>query len=233
MKLGSNWLILETVGSTQNEAALSLLAGSPVDVVFAHNQLHGRGRFGRDWRSNRGESLTMSLVFSAYESHSRPWLIGMSCAAACAEQIGCQVQWPNDLVMNGKKLGGVLTEMGGEEGSVRVPIVGIGINVTMRTFPAAVARTATSVSAEKLPTQPPLELAQEIVNRIGAAPEPTDWRSIETTWRARDATVGKRYKDVMGEVVTALGIDDEGCLIVESEHGCSTVYAAEAFFGRP
>ena len=123
------WLLLEEVDSTQAEAEKHLRdASQPPHVIFARHQSQGRGRFNRKWESSPGDSLTMSLIFQEYESHPKPWLIGMAVSIAVAEVIGGQLQWPNDIVINGKKVSGVLTELLPNNSQEKTPVIGVGVN---------------------------------------------------------------------------------------------------------
>ncbi|MEQ1934563.1 MAG: hypothetical protein ABL962_11925, partial [Fimbriimonadaceae bacterium] len=77
------WIEFEEVESTQTVAIERLRQGLDVGVVFAHHQTGGRGRFGREWVSRRGDSLTFTAVFTEV-SASQPWLVGMGVACCCA-----------------------------------------------------------------------------------------------------------------------------------------------------
>lgn len=231
MRLGDQWQILESTPSTQTVATQLLAQGSSVSIVFAHDQTTGRGRFGREWLSTAGESLAMSLVFSAYADHPQPWLIGMSVGLAAAIELDCQIQWPNDLAVKGRKVGGVLTEMHRDPSGALVPIVGIGINVNQGVLPDAITGFATSQFISTGFRQSPLALAGRIAERIRQTLEPASWQSIESLWSRYDDTPGKLYKTVDGSVVVAQGIGPDGALIAQSEGHLVSILAAEALFG--
>lgn len=137
---------VDEVDSTQGLAA-KLLAKSPggPGLILARHQTAGRGRFDRTWHSDKDLSLTMSLIFREYPDHPKPWLIGMSVACAAAAALHCQVQWPNDLVSQGRKLGGVLTEIFPDTQGRRTPVAGVGINLNQTSFPSELASCATSL----------------------------------------------------------------------------------------
>lgn len=195
-------------------------------MVFAHHQSNGRGRFGRTWESARGDSLTMSLIFWGELNHPQPWLLGMSVALTAAQTLGCQVQWPNDLVLNSKKLGGVLTEL--IEG---VPVVGIGINLNQSDFPSVIADIATSLYRETHATSEPLTVAQAIVNSIQSIKTPKSWDDLKASWTLRDATPGKVFRAPNGVLVTAKSIGPNGELLAVNENDVVTLLAADAWFG--
>jgi biotin-[acetyl-CoA-carboxylase] ligase BirA-like protein len=132
-------LRLEETESTQKVAAQALLDGLSPSAILTRKQTHGRGRFNREWVAEPGSSLAVSLIFTQYAGHPRPWLIGMSVAAAAAAVLHCQVQWPNDVTLQGKKLGGILTDMLPDKIGRSIPVVGVGVNLGPMDFPAELA----------------------------------------------------------------------------------------------
>lgn len=232
MKIGDQWQVLDSTPSTQTVATQLLAQGSSANIVFAHDQTTGRGRFGREWLSTAGESLAMSLVFSNYPDHPKPWLIGMSVGLAAAIEVDCQIQWPNDLVIAGRKVGGVLTEVHRDPNGALVPIVGVGINVNQGVLPEAISAFATSLFIATGIRHSPLPLAGRIVDRIRQAPSPDSWSAISGQWSDYDDTPGKCYKMANGSVVVAEGIGSDGALIARSQEELISVLAAEALFGE-
>jgi BirA family biotin operon repressor/biotin-[acetyl-CoA-carboxylase] ligase len=143
----------ETLDSTNNLAKELAARGAPEGiVVVAEAQTGGRGRLGREWDSPPGLGLYVSLVL-------RPMLppmdlpqITLTTAVAVARAVrrvagvAPGIKWPNDLILNGKKLGGVLTEMETESDRIRHVVVGLGLNVNNPGFPPELAATATSLT---------------------------------------------------------------------------------------
>lgn len=228
---GHEWSILESVESTQNPAADSVRANDGIGIVLAHDQLSGRGRFGRVWVSKRGDSLTFSLLFREYADHPMPYLVGMSVAVAAAGVLHCQLRWPNDLVEGGKKLGGILTEMILDGNGRRVPVVGVGINLNQVSFPDEIAEIATSAHLVHGGTYDALTVAKKIVDRLATLPEPSDWSALAPIWGLFDATPGKRFRLTTGEEAIAVGIGSEGQLMCAVDGETQSVLAAEALFG--
>ena len=231
MRIGDDWLVLESVESTQTVAAGLLGSGKAPDVVFARDQTLGRGRFGREWVSVAGESLTMSLVFTSYIGHPKPWLIGMAVGLAVAMELDCQIQWPNDLVIGGRKLGGVLTEMQPESGGGLIPIVGVGLNLNQSSFPDPISSFATSLIMERGEGVDPEVLARRIVLRVQEMAEPDSWEVLSGTWVDFDDTPGKVYKTSSGALAIAEGISASGELVARVDGEVVTIMAAEAIFG--
>jgi BirA family biotin operon repressor/biotin-[acetyl-CoA-carboxylase] ligase len=229
---GGPWLELDVVESTQAVAAEKVRSGESTGVVFAHHQTAGKGRLGRVWHSDKGDSLTFSLVFHEYAGHEKPYLIGMACALAAAAVAHTQLRWPNDLVIGDKKVGGILTELIPGPGGKLVPVVGIGINLNQQTFPPELDLIATSLALEHGGHYEPRKLAEQILARIALLPELTDWSALAPVWDLLDRTPGKRYKLPTGESAVAVGVGSEGQLICSVDGESQTVLAAEALFGH-
>jgi BirA family biotin operon repressor/biotin-[acetyl-CoA-carboxylase] ligase len=231
--LPKDWLVLDSVASTQDEAAKRLRGetrGPLPKLIFAHEQLSGRGRFGREWSSPRGESLSMSLILTEEANHPRPWVLGMAAACAAASVLHCRVQWPNDLYLNGKKLGGILTEIVKDAEGRDVPVLGIGVNLNQRAFPPEL-EGATSLAMHAPDSYDAVEVALKIVSALGEMPPAEDWPALAAIWMLFDQTAGKRYRLPTGETGTALGIGPHGELICAVEGETKAVMAAEAILG--
>ncbi len=218
-------IILDEVTSTQDVLAEAVRTGSGVTIVVARHQTMGRGRFDRVWVDTRGESLTMSLAVHEASNHPQPWLIGMVLALIAAEVLDLKVQWPNDLTLDSRKVGGVLTEMVVTPAGARVPIIGIGINLNQRAFSPPIDATATSLWLARGTEYSLEETATEIVQRFQLEPIPTGWWSINDRWQARDLTPGKSFALPGGDVVIAKGIGQMGELLTTDG---KSIYAADA-----
>ena len=167
----------------------------------------------------------MSVVFEPKPGDLHPWLVGMTVACVCSRDVGCRVQWPNDLVFGEDhlKVGGILTEL--HDG---VPIVGIGINLTSGAIPSDLFTKATSLGS----TLPPLELAHLITDELIRTDSPQSWDELSPLWFAYDSTPGKRYQLASGETVSAIRIGKIGELIAMDDKGSETrIMAADALFG--
>jgi len=230
------WIELDEVESTQTAAAALLTAphadGVP-GVVFARQQTAGKGRFGRAWLSEEGDSLTMSLVFGTYADHPKPWLIGMAVGLAAAGALHCLLRWPNDLIIDGRKLGGILTELITDSSKRKVPVVGIGVNLGQTAFPKEIAATATSLALHRAGPFDAVQIAQAILRRLTDLPEPDSWQRLAPVWELFDDTPGKLYRLPDGTAATALKVGPEGELLCSVDGEAVTVMAAEALFGPP
>lgn len=230
MKIAPTWHELDEAESTQAVAAALLRdeRSHGAGIVFAHHQTHGKGRFDRVWHSERGESLTMSLIFRDYADWPEPWLIGMAAAVAAARRLGSGVQWPNDLVFEDRKVGGILTELLPLPDRKLVPVVGLGINLLQSSFPVELSH-ATSVFLATGEILDPVRLATEVVAEIRTLPEPHDWSCIQGIWSPLDRTCGKRFSLPTGEPAIAVGIASTGALDCEVAGKRRTVLAADAW----
>jgi BirA family biotin operon repressor/biotin-[acetyl-CoA-carboxylase] ligase len=178
--------------------------------------------------SERGGSLTMSLVYQCYARHPRPWLIGMAVSLAVARTVRGKVRWPNDVVIDGLKVAGILTELFDAPGGSKVPVVGVGINLNDASFLSEVSGTAAAQVGEALE---PRTLATKIVDQIALVPEPTTWPTIAQAWLSMDDTPGKPYRLPTGELAVALRVGNDGALVCLCDGREHTVMAAEAILG--
>lgn len=222
MTLSEPIVYFESVPSTQDIAREKLTG-----IYWTSSQTAGRGRFDRLWHAELGASLAISFALPDYKSHPKPYLIGMWMGLAIAESFDLQIQWPNDLVIAGKKVAGILTEI-----IDQVPVVGIGLNLGPMNFPKDLAIRATSLSDEGRVIQSPADAFLQLVESLRQIPEvPETWALVEERWNGRDATPGKMFKTQSGKVGCALGLTSEGELRLNTTDGEVTVSVAEALWG--
>ena len=201
-------------------------------VLVAGHQTGGRGRMGRTFQSPEGMGVYLSVIL---RPNCKPeQLMHLTCAAGVAmveavekvSGIRPQVKWINDLVVNGKKLGGILTEMSVDKGLVDYAVIGIGINClqTADDFPTEIAALATSLSLAAGRTIPPELLAAAMIESL--------WRMslvlfaekarIMADYKANCITLGKEIQVLRGEEIRpgkAVDLDADGGLWVEYPDG--------------
>ncbi len=233
MKLPSgNLREFDSLSSTQDEAKRVVEKGESVGIVLAHHQTRGRGRRDRSWFSAPGESLTASLIFDAYADHPEPWLVGMATAIAVAESLEGCLQWPNDVLLGGKKVAGVLTEMVRNPNGGLIPVVGVGINLNQTHFPSEIAHRATSLRLQDGEMRAAKTMLNTLLRSILSLPEPTNWLKIASRWQVRDNTPGKEFRLESGEIAIAVEIGTRGELICQTGDEKVPVFAADAFWPK-
>ena len=153
--LGRNLRFIDEIDSTNNEIRRMAENGAPDGTLaIAEIQTAGKGRRGRAWTSPRGSGIWMSFLlrpdFAPEYASMLTLVAAMAVEKGIREQTGldCQIKWPSDIVLNGRKICGILTEMSTEEDSIRYVVVGIGINVNTKDFPEEISKTATSLAIE-------------------------------------------------------------------------------------
>jgi BirA family transcriptional regulator, biotin operon repressor / biotin---[acetyl-CoA-carboxylase] ligase len=185
---------LGSVPSTQ-DVARTLPIGS---MVLADHQTAGRGRHDRRWEAPPGTALLVSFVLAP--GHLLSLAAGIAAAEACGPQV--RLKWPNDLLLDGRKLGGILVEVHGTKA-----VLGVGINLTWAPEGAAMLGRPRDEVFDQLA----LELATWT-----AAPD----EKVLARWRELSATLGRRVRvDVAGEVTEGIASDigPRGELIVDGQ----------------
>jgi BirA family transcriptional regulator, biotin operon repressor / biotin---[acetyl-CoA-carboxylase] ligase len=221
---------LERAGSTNDEAAAWARAGAPAGaVVLAEAQEHGRGRLGRDWHSPPGENLYFSLVLRPPRPpHELPPLTlaaGLAVFDLCAARgLQPELKWPNDVLLGGKKVAGVLTEMSAEAERVLHVVVGVGLNVNGTVFPASLRARATSLRLAVGPGAPPVPRAALLAELLlGLEARYDDFArggppAVVAAFRERWAGGGRTVRVQTGTTLlrgVARDVDEGGALLVE------------------
>ena len=224
-----------------NRVALELAhAGEPEGaVVLAEEQTVGRGRAGRTWHSERAVGIYVTLVLrpklAPVQAPLLTMMAGLSAYTAIQAHSGlvADLKWPNDLLISGKKVGGILTEMHAEPGQVRFVIVGIGLNVNQEKFPAELGSLATSLRIESGRPQSRLELLvrllREFENDYNEFLREGSASVIDRFTKVSSYAQGKRVrvsngKDAFTGVTAGLG--PEGLLQVQRDSGQVTTVIA-------
>lgn len=149
---GRRLILLDEVDSTNDEAKRLAAQGAPHGtLVVAEEQSAGKGRRGRSWASKKGGGIFLSLLLRPEFSPECASMLTLVAALAVEEGIrrttglSCGIKWPNDMVTDGRKLVGILTEMSTDADAIRYVVVGIGINANTAEFPAEIRDTAASL----------------------------------------------------------------------------------------
>jgi BirA family biotin operon repressor/biotin-[acetyl-CoA-carboxylase] ligase len=215
-------------------------------VVLAEEQTAGRGRAGRAWHSDRALGIYVTLLLrprlAPVQAPLLTMMAGLSARAAVQAVTGLTVdlKWPNDLLLCGKKAGGILTEMHAEPGQIRFVIVGIGLNVNQEQFPGELADAATSLRAETGKVQSRLELLVRLLRefesdyariaREGVASVVRRFEDVSTYAKGKRVRVTNGTESYVG---TTSGLGPEGLLQVQRDDGqIMTVIAGDVAEAR-
>ena len=201
-------------------------------VVVAEEQTAGRGRLGREWYSEKSSGIYLSVLlrppFSPMAAPILTLMAGVSAQQAVSALTGLSVdiRWPNDLLVNGKKVAGILTEMSAELGRLHAIVLGIGINVNHTEMPGELRAIASSLRIESQRHWSRVQLCVALLKELerhyrlllekGSA-------AIAERWAAASSFAhGKRIRIMTAEsecLATTLGLDASGALRVRYDDG--------------
>jgi BirA family biotin operon repressor/biotin-[acetyl-CoA-carboxylase] ligase len=202
-------------------------------VVFAESQTKGRGRLGRVWTSPVRKGLWFSILLRPNLRPQETTQLTVAAATALWRAINGitglspEIKWPNDILIGGKKVVGILTELSAEVDRVKHITLGVGVDVNLAVdeFPAELRKVATSLRIEMGKPIVRAELATAILRELdldyarvcaGKFPQLAD------EWEERCATIGKQVVVGIGERKLrgrAESLDDDGALLLRTEHG--------------
>lgn len=209
--LGWPRLHLRRIGSTNTRARELASAGAPHGtLVTAAEQSAGRGRQGRSWTAPAGRALLCSIVIRE-PGRLLPLAAGVAVASVVGPQ--AQLKWPNDVLLDGRKVAGILVEGRPQE---RWAVVGVGLNVALRgsDFPPELRGRAGTLGLEPNAIEPILTRLLSELERSLAAPA----EQVLGAVRERDALRGRDVRWASGQG-RAEGIDDQGRLVVATGDG--------------
>ncbi|MDQ0205948.1 biotin--[acetyl-CoA-carboxylase] ligase [Alkalicoccobacillus murimartini] len=242
-RLGHTVTYYDSVPTTQTLAHEWAEGGAKEGhLIVADEQTGGRGRLGRNWHSTFGTSISMSLILRPKLSPQQTPQLTLVAAVAVTRaiekvtQLKADIKWPNDILIKGKKLVGILTEMQSEPGLAKVVILGIGINANQSEDELShdERNQATSLKVES-------GLETNRAQLIATVLEEFEWlydtylekgfSEIKLLWEARSISIGKKLKaQTINGTVTGMstGITAEGALLLEDDEGIvHTIYSAD------
>ncbi len=233
--VGGEWRVVfyRQVSSTQEVAReLALQGVSDHTVVLAERQTGGRGRMGRKWVSPLGGvylSLILRPQLKPLEALKLPLLAGVAVATAIQKVSGLKphLKWPNDILLGGKKIGGILCELGAETDRVNYIILGIGVNLN-NDLPEELKGIATSMKQEQGKELSRAEFIRGLLNELEFLYrrfEQEGFKPIRQVWKDLSSTLGSQVVvSSLGEVIQgeAVDIDEDGALLLRRPDGTLT-----------
>lgn len=246
-RIGQHVISVQEVDSTNLLAAKLADRGEPDGtLVIAELQTGGKGRRGRSWFSPAGTGIWMSLILRPSLPMAQAPLITLIAAVAVSQALteitGCMagIKWPNDILFEGKKCCGILTEMSMESDEINYVILGIGVNVNQQAadFPEEIAARATSLGIVSGSQFRRSEVVQLILERFESVYDrflaEGSFAPIRELWIKQSITIGKQVSAQTPRGViqgTAVGLDDMGALMVRDGAGnLQKIYSADILF---
>jgi len=222
-RVGSRVLVYDSTSST-NDAAAEYARNKQNDglVIFAEQQTAGRGRAGNKWLSTRADSILCSIVLT--ENIPPTELLSLLCAVAVAEAVGisARIKWPNDIMLGGRKVAGILLESK-PNGAC---IIGIGINChqSKDSFAAELQPIATSIDIETNSVTDRISLARRLLTSIDHWLElaAESGEKVMDQWRNLSIQLGHRVRLIYSGRQFAgncIGVDPEKGLILQLDTG--------------
>lgn len=232
--IGRQLFIYDEIGST-NEQAKTMHQEKEGSVFICEVQNQGKGSRGRGWVSPRGTGIWLSVLLKPEIDISRVSQITLVAGLALCKTIGmgAKIKWPNDIVIGAKKVCGILTEMNAEPDMVNYVVCGIGVNVNTEKFDDEITHRATSMYMESGEKQGRNEIISRLLNNFehyykmflkGGFKAIADEYKENCTTLGREVSVIFKSETVLGK---AVGVDDNGSLVVETEKGKISVTSGE------
>ncbi len=228
--IGKRIIYYETITSTMDEAFRIAIGGAEEGcVICADSQTKGRGRMGRRWTSPKDTGIYVSIILRPSVSLSAISWLTLLTAVAVSDSVKevCNfypmIKWPNDVLINDRKLAGILTELNAEADRVRFVIIGVGININ--TPLSFLPKNSTSLRHETGRRISRVEFLQVFLRRLEFwydILKKGEVYSIADAWKQQSSTLGRRIRIVNGGDVVegiAVDLDEYGGLLLRSDSG--------------
>lgn len=237
---GDRFIHKNSVDST-NRLAKKLAGEGAADgtVIAAEEQTGGKGRLERNFFSPKEKGIWFSLILrpNCLPKDAPKFTLLAAVAVARAMErfnLRAEIKWPNDILFDGRKLVGILTEMSAEMSRVNFIVVGIGINVNVERaeFPENIRDVAASLSEMNGGKLPRAEVFRAVLEEFDKLYAQKNFNDVFKSWREFNVTLGRNVNVISaesGETFTgvAVDIDSDGALIVDTAGGRRTVYAGD------
>ncbi len=186
----------DSIPSTSDRARELAAAGEPEGtVIIAGEQTRGRGRSERSWHSPADLGLYMSVLLRPRAAGTEAPLFGLLAAVAAAGALGATIKWPNDLLLSGRKVAGILTEARSNQQGIRDLVIGIGVNLNQgaEDFPPDIRGSAISLRMARGARVEGVRVAEEILVELGR------WYTLWS--KAGGGPVLERFRSLSGDLV--------------------------------
>jgi BirA family biotin operon repressor/biotin-[acetyl-CoA-carboxylase] ligase len=230
--IGRDIRVFEQTTSTNDIAARLAQDGVKEGaVIFAESQSKGRGRLGRNWVSPPRKGLWFSVLLRPEMPPQAATQLTVAAATALVRaiqqqtEIAPEIKWPNDILIGGKKVAGILTELTAELERVKDIVLGIGVDVNIDDFPADLRKIATSLKIESGAHVDRSALAAAILRELDrdyARICNGEFADVAEEWQHRCTTIGHQVNIRCGDRVMrgrAEALDGDGAMLLRTEHG--------------
>lgn len=241
--IGRKMIHYHSIGSTNDKARELAESGEPEGtVVISERQTNGRGRFGRKWLSETAKGILMSIILKPNIDMSSVTLvtqIGCASVGSAVDRLTnhVKIKWPNDILVNGKKICGILTESAGELDKTDYVILGIGINVNQAEseLPESLSATSTSLKIEMKKEISRQRLVSDILNRFE-----NQYQKMQERQNVNEALdFCRTHSNIIGKNILlkrngrqskaqAMDLNNQGQLVVRYKDGtCENISSAD------
>ncbi|MBM4266910.1 MAG: biotin--[acetyl-CoA-carboxylase] ligase [Deltaproteobacteria bacterium] len=234
------------VDSTSRLAADLARAGAAEGTtVVAESQTAGRGRLGRTWSSPVGVNLYLSMVLRPSLAPSEVTAVSLVAAIAVLDtieetcELRAEIKWPNDVLLTGRKVCGILTELEAEAERVRFLVLGIGVNLNARIqdFPPELRRKASSLRVASGRRVDRVAFTGNLLRHLEEVYDAFlrgGFAAVRPRYESRHGLVGRRVRIEGGPIASGVvrGVDADGALLVETPQGVARVAAGEVSLQR-
>jgi len=240
--IGRNILYFDTIDSTNKKAKDIADSSKDGTVLISEEQTAGRGRLGRNWSSPKGKSLLISILLKPEIEPSRVssiTLVGAVALVKTLENFGLKglIKWPNDIIINYKKVAGILTEMSAEINQVNYIVMGIGVNLYVKSeeFPEDIRNKAGSILSETGMKIDRKEFTGIFLNNFEKYYQEyflgNNFKEIVKISKDKSILLGKEVRIISRDTTyeaKVLNITEEGHLLIEKGDGTKEeIYSGE------
>lgn len=239
VRLGSNILIFDAIDSTNDLARKCLEEGALEGLILmAESQTRGRGRMGRSWVSPAGTGIYLSVLLKPKIEPQRLQQLTLMAGLGTVQAVNefssqkAQLKWPNDILLNGKKLCGILSEYHPTQNEENAVIIGIGVNAnhSQNDFPENLRPIATSIKIETGRSVDRQVLATALIRHLDQEYDAflrDGSAAVIQKWTENSDMFGKNISVTKGKSVihgTALGLDSQGRLLIRIKNGAEMAF---------